>query len=274
MPTPVHIAAVQLWSIRTASPDDNRRHALDMLEKAARDKPDLVVLPEAVAMLCYPDDHPDFTYFDVAEAIPGPTSDAACRIARDFGVNVVIGLIERRESGGQNLALAIDREGSIVGRYEKIHEPEICRLEQNALVGNDVPVFDLDFGRIGIFICWDLNYPELPSLLARKGADLLVFPHLISLADCPHFTTRLRARAVDAALPLVASGMRDPHNHNGTQDGMGATVILDAEGSIIAQTLEAGPDIVSAAINLDADGPNRRLVKRAAKDVRTDIYGV
>ena len=266
------VTAIQLWSTRTAKPDDNRRHALDMLERAARDKPDLVVLPEAVAMLCYPDDHPDFTYLDVAEPIPGSTSDAACKIAREFGVNVVIGLIERRESGGQNLALVIDRDGKVVGRYEKLHEPETCRREQKALVGNDVPVFDLDFGRIGIFICWDLKYPELQSILARKGADLLVFPHLISLAGCPHFATRLRARAIDTALPLIAAGMRDPHNHNGTQDGMGATVILDAEGSIVAQTLEAGPDIVSATVDLDADGPNRSLVRRAAKDARTDLY--
>jgi hypothetical protein len=53
---------------------------------------------------------------------------------------------------------------------------------------------------------------------------------------------------------------------------MGATVILDAEGSIVAQTLEAGPDIVSATVDLDADGPNRRLVRRAASDARTDVY--
>lgn len=274
MPAHVTVTAVQLWSTRDATPDDNRRHALDMLEKAAQDKSDLVVLPEAVVMLCYPDDHPDFTYFDVAETIPGPTSDAACRIAGDFGVNVVIGLIERRESGGQNLALVIDRKGSVVGRYEKIHEPEICRREQKALVGNEIPLFDLDFGRIGIFICWDLNYPELPSILARKGADMLVFPHLISLANCPHFATRLRARAIDAALPLVAAGMRDPHNHNATQDGMGATCILDAEGSIIAQTLEASPGIVSATIDLSAYGPNRRLVERSRMDVRPELYRV
>ena len=272
MPTHVTVTAIQLWSTRTATPDDNRRHALDMLERAARAKPDLVVLPEAVAMLCYPDDHPDFTYLDVAEPIPGRTSDAACKIAKEHGVNVVIGLIERREAGGQNLALVIDRTGTVVGRYEKLHEPEICRREQKALIGNDVPVFDLDFRRIGIFICWDLNYPELPSILARKGADLLVFPHLISLAGCPHFATRLRVRAIDTGLPLVAAGMRDPHNHNGTQDGMGATVILDAEGSIVAQTLDAGPAVVSATIDLDADGPNRRLVRRAAADARPDIF--
>ncbi|MGA7304699.1 MAG: carbon-nitrogen hydrolase family protein, partial [Rhodothermales bacterium] len=146
----VTVTAVQLWSTRSSTPDQNRAHALDMLEKAASGKPDLVVMPEAVAMLCYPDDRPDFTYFDVAEPIPGQTSDAACRIAREFNVNVVIGLIELRQNGGQNLCLVIDRSGTIVGRYEKVHEPEICRLEQMALVGNEIPVFDLDFGRIGI----------------------------------------------------------------------------------------------------------------------------
>jgi len=243
-----------------------------MLEKAASGKPDLVVMPEAVAMLCYPDDRPDFTYLDVAEPIPGQTSDAACRIAREFNVNVVIGLIELRQNGGQNLCLVIDRSGTIVGRYEKVHEPEICRLEQMALVGNEIPVFDLDFGRIGIFICWDLNYPELPSILAAKGTDLLIFPHMISLSSDSNFGLRLRARAADNGLPLVAAGMRDEHNHNGTEPDLGPTCILDANGGVVSASLHPGPDVISAAIELDSDSPSRSRAKRFRKDVRPDVY--
>lgn len=228
-----------------------------MLELAAGQEPDLVVLPEAVAMLCYPDDHPDFTYFDVAESIPGRTSDKAREIAARFGVNVVIGLIERREDGGQNLALVIDRTGTVVGRYEKVHEPEVCRVEQYALVGNEVPVFDLDIGRIGIFICWDLNYPEMTSILASKGAELLLFPHLISLSGDTHYAERIRARAVDAGVPIVAAGMRDEHNHNGTQEGMGATCILDGKGRVVSQSLKAGPDIVTCNLEVPLKAANR-----------------
>lgn len=273
MPRLVTVTAVQLGSTRSSTPNENRAHALDMLEKAASGKPDLVVMPEAVAMLCYPDDHPDFTYFDVAEPVPGPTSEAASRIAARYGVNVVIGLIEKRRKGGQNLALVIDRTGATVGRYEKVHEPEICRLDQHALVGDEIPVFDLDFGRIGIFICWDLNYPEMATILSLNGAQLIVFPHLISLGDGTAFPVQLRARAVDNGLPIVAAGMRDEHNHNGTQDGMGPTCILDSEGSIIAQSLEAGPDVVSATVDIDADLPNRRRVLRSRLDLRPALFG-
>jgi len=244
-----------------------------MLEKAASGRPDLVVLPEAVAMLCYPDDHPDFTYFDVAESIPGPTSERACQIAARFGVNVVIGLIERRENGGQNLALVIDRTGAVVGRYEKIHEPEICRSEQRALVGNKIPVFNLDFGRIGIMICWDLNYPEMAALLAWKGAQLLVFPHLISLGSSSSFPTQLRARALDSGVPLVAAGMRDAHNHNQCRDGLSPTCIVSDDGSVLGKSESAGPDVVTAEIDLESTSANRRRVLRARSDIRPDLFG-
>ena len=89
----IEIAAVQLWSSTAHTPDDNRAHALVMLDRAARQRPDLVVMPEAVSMLCYPDGRPGFSYRDVAEPVPGPTTEHAARIATEHGVNVVLGLV-------------------------------------------------------------------------------------------------------------------------------------------------------------------------------------
>ncbi len=247
----INVCAVQLWSSKTHSPNDNRNHAIEVLEKAARTGGnDLIVLPEAVSMLCYPDDRPDFTYYDVAEDIPGPTSDAACSIARSFDTNVVIGLIERRTNGCQNVTVVIERSGRIVGTYDKMHEPAICMDEQAALEGNRAGIFDLDFGRIGVFVCWDLFYPEVTEELASRGCELLVFPHLMSFANERSQASLLRQRARETGLAIVAAGMRDAHNHNGSQDGIWPTVILNADGEILIQTDRAGSDLARGKVTL------------------------
>ncbi len=254
------MAAVQLWSTPERTPDENRAHALAMLEAAAEQRPDLVVLPEAVAMLCFPDGRPAFTYRDVAEPVPGPTLDAAAAIARRYSVAVTIGLIadEGPDRPCQNLVAVLDRAGHLVGTYRKLHEPHVCRADQAAGVGDTLPVFSVDMNagvvRLGVFVCWDLIAPEIPALLALQGAELLVFPHLIGLPAARNFAISLRARAVDNALPLVAAGMRDAASHSGHQDGLYPTCLLDADGQVIAQTDRPGPDIVLADVPL---GPVR-----------------
>ncbi|HYE59143.1 MAG TPA: carbon-nitrogen hydrolase family protein, partial [Rhodothermales bacterium] len=154
----------------------------------------------------------------------------------------------------QNTVVVLDRAGQIVGRYDKLHEPEVCRTQQAAGVGHHLPVFDLDFGRVGVFVCWDLLAPEIPALLALKGAELLLFSHLIGLPSARNFAVSLRARAVDNALPVVAAGMRDEGSHSGSQDGLYPTCILDAHGEVLAQTTADGPSVLIADVPL---GPVR-----------------
>lgn len=275
----IAVCAVQLWSTIRHTPVDNRLHALEMLERAAETGADLVVMPEAVSMLCYPDERPAFTYRDVAEPVPGPTTEAVAGIARRAGVNVVVGLIENRGADRpcQNVALVFDRTGALVGRYEKTHEPEVCRREQAAGVGNELPVFRLDFGTVGVFICWDLLAPEVASILTLKGAQLLCFPHLIALPTPRNFAVLLRARAIDNAVPIVAAGMRDPHNHNGSQDGVFSTCIMDATGNLLAQAEEAGPSLVMATIPLAPVSPDEAQGEEAwslrrRDEVRPALY--
>ena len=265
----IDVAAVQLWSSTRHSPEDNRSHALAMLEEAARMRPDLVVLPEAVSMLCCPDGRPDFSYRDVSESVAGPTAERASKIAATYGVNVVIGVIEDRgpDRPCQNAVLVLDRGGRLAGRYDKTHEPEVCRLEQDAGRGDELPVFDLDFGRIGVFVCWDLIAPEVASILTLKGAQLLCFPHLIALPVERNFAVSLRARAVDNAVPIVAAGMRDEHNHNGSQEGLFPTCILDAAGNVLAQSEKAEADVVTARVPLGSAWTARRPL-----ELRPDLY--
>lgn len=278
----ITVAAVQLWSDLSRSPQDNRAHALEMLDRAAQVRSDLIVLPEAVSMLCYPDGRPGFTYRDVAEPVPGPTTEAAATIARRHRVNVMLGLIADRGPGVpcQNLVVVIDREGEPAGYYEKTHEPEVVRRDQHAGTGTSFPTFDLDFGRTGAFVCWDLLAPEVASILALKGARLLCFPHLIGLPSQRNFAVSLRARAVDNAVPIVAAGMRDAHNHNGCQDGLFPTCILDADGNVLAQSTRAEADVVRAELslapvrvdNLGLDTPHVDWSAHRPRELRVDLY--
>lgn len=270
----VKVSAVQLWSDSSRTPDQNRQHAFEMAERAAQSGPDLVVLPEAVAMLCYPDGRADFSYRDVCEEVPGPSTERFGALARRYETNIVVGLIADRGSDQlcQNVVVVIDRSGTIVGQYEKLHEPKICRTNQDAGVGNSVPVFDLDFGRVGIIVCWDLISPELASLLSLKGADLICLPHMIGLPSSANFAIQIRARAIDTGLPIVVAGMRDNVTHSGSQDGVFPTCFVDADGQIVAQSEHSGADIVESEIQINGDTPNRRHVSRRSGDLRLELY--
>ncbi|NND72551.1 MAG: carbon-nitrogen hydrolase family protein [Rhodothermales bacterium] len=267
----IKAALVQLWSTPEHSADENRKHCLEMAEVAASSKPDIVLLPEAVAMLCMPDRKKDFTYRDVCEPVPGPTTEALAELARSYNTNIVCGLIQERQASCQNVAVVIDRQGSMVGMYEKLHEPEICRTEQLASTGSDIPVFDLDFGRVGIMICWDLISPEIAAIIALKGADVILFPHLIGLPIADNFSIRLRSRAIDAGLPVLASGMRDNSSHTGHQDGLYPTCAIDSTGSLIAQTEHSGADVLLVDLDLGESGTEASH-KAAARDRRPDVY--
>jgi N-carbamoylputrescine amidase len=105
-----------------------------------------------------------------------------------------------------------------------------------------------------------------------KGADLLLVPHLIGLPTVASFAVALRARAIDSGLHVVAAGMRDAHNHNGTQDGLGPTCILGPDGEVIAQTRQPSEDVILATIDLDPVTPNQRKVRETRADRRMDVY--
>lgn len=267
------VAAVQLRSDPSRTPSQNTEHALEMASEAASANVDLIVLPEAVSMLCYPDGRPDFSYRDVAEAPNGRTVQYLSRLASECEVNIVAGVIEDRgdDAPCQNVALVFDRTGRIVGRYEKIHEPEVCRLQQDAGTGSDVPVFNLDIGVIGVAICWDINYPELFSLLAYKGARIICFPHLIGLPSTSNFSVQLRARAIDTATFVVAAGMRDNGSHSSVQEGTAATCIVSPAGEVIAQAATEMAEVVIEDIDPASEGPSRLHRRRIETDLRFDV---
>ncbi len=140
------------------------------LELAAQARPDLVAFPEFCNVMGLPSQ----AWVDAAEPIPGPTSDRIAEVAARHKINVCLPIPERDGDRIYNTAAFINREGEVVGKYHK-YQPTIGEMEMGIIPGTDAPAFDLDIGRVGAAICFDLKFIEVGQLLAANRARLVVF---------------------------------------------------------------------------------------------------
>jgi predicted amidohydrolase len=155
----------------------NRAHVLQLLDLALQQAPDLVCLPETFTTVSVPVQN----IIKAAETVPGPTTKAVARRAREHGCYVICPIKNVREGTLWNSAVLIDRHGEIVGLYDKA-QPVTSSFDYTVFESGvqpgaaDVPVFDLDFGRIGIQICFDAGFPETWQRLSDKGAQVVFWP--------------------------------------------------------------------------------------------------
>ena len=158
------------------SVEGNRRHVLGLLDLALRQKPDLVCLPETFTTASVVAASPG----ELAETVPGPTSNAVAKRAREHKCYVICPIKTKRGSKLWNSALVIDRSGDILGIYDKVHpvttSSDYTVFEKGVTPGSEVPVFDLDFGRVGIQTCFDIGFPEGWEKLFQKGAKMVFWP--------------------------------------------------------------------------------------------------
>lgn len=169
------IATVCLAGRLHPSVERNREQAMGLLELALRQRPDLVCLPETFATASV-----EGTPQQLAEGVPGPTTDAVAERAKAHGCYVICTLLTRRDGRYWNSAVLIDRSGSVVGIYDKMHPvtstADYTLMEGGVAPGTAAPVFDLDFGKVGIQICFDAGFPETWQELAAQGARAVFWP--------------------------------------------------------------------------------------------------
>ena len=187
------------------------------IAQAAQRGAELVVLQELhnTPYFCQTE-NPDL--LDLAEPIPGPSTDFFGTLARQFGVVIVTSLFERRAAGlYHNTAVVIEKDGTIAGKYRKMHIPDDpAYYEKFYFTPGDLgfePI-DTSVGRLGVQVCWDQWYPEGARLMALRGADLLIYPTAIGYesSDTPEeqarqreaWTTVQRGHAVANGLPVIA----------------------------------------------------------------------
>ena len=226
-PTPrmVHVVTVNLRPHDTTSAADSLARFVDLV-RARVQHADLLVLPEGVTEIGN-----GKTYLDLAEPVPGPSTATLGALARDLHTYLVAGLVEREGLAIYNTAVLIDRSGALIGKYRKVYLPRE-EIEGGLTPGDSYPVFDTDFGRLGLLICWDIQYPDPARALALGGADILVLPIWGGNATLGH------ARAIENSVFLVSSG----YDY--------ATEIVDPEGKVVAKA-EAMPGIAVADIDLN-----------------------
>ena len=239
----------------------NLKYMADVLDRAGREQPDVVLLTEI-----FVDRGISGSPKTLAQTIPGPATAVLQEKARQYKMYVVTSLLESDGGRTYNAAVVMDREGRLVGKYRKTHLP-LAEVEDGITPGSDYPVFDTDFGRIGIMICWDAFFPETARILRLKGAEILFLP-LAGDPGARHWDVTSRARAVDNGVYLVTS----------VSHGL-ASRIVDPDGEVVAETTDG---LATATLDLaresrlwwlsvgPADGEAKSLV---IQERRPDTYG-
>ena len=189
--------------------------------------------------------------FDLAEPIPGPSTDFYGEIARQHGIVLVTSLFERRAAGlYHNTAVVFERDGSIAGKYRKMHIPDDpAYYEQFYFTPGDMGLrpIDTSVGRLGVQVCWDQWYPEGARLMALQGAELLIYPTAIGYesSDTPEeqerqreaWTTVQRGHAVANGLPVIAVNRTghepDPSGQTNGISFWGSSFIAGPQGEFL-----------------------------------------
>lgn len=201
----------------TADVEANKQNLKRNIADVAAQGAELVVLQELHNSLyfCQVESTDNF---DLAEPIPGPSTDFYGQIARQHGIVLVTSLFERRAAGlYHNTAVVFERDGSIAGKYRKMHIPDDpAYYEKFYFTPGDMGFHPIDtsVGRLGVQVCWDQWYPEGARLMALQGAELLIYPTAIGYesSDTPDeqerqreaWTTVQRGHAVANGLPVIA----------------------------------------------------------------------
>src|SRR5688572_26792379 len=166
----------------STEPKENLAKAIDRIHEAAKRGAQIVCLPELFLSPYFCKTH-DLQLFDLAEPIPGPSSEKLAAAARQAGVSVVASIYEKQMEGlYYNTAAVFDADGSLVGTYRKMHIPhDPLYFEKYYFRPGDLgfKVFGTRFGKVGTLVCWDQWFPEGARLTALKGAEVLVYPTAI-----------------------------------------------------------------------------------------------
>jgi N-carbamoylputrescine amidase len=274
--------------VQTASgldPRQNLDHTVERIREAAQRGAQIVCLQELFRSQYFCREE-DARLFDLAETIPGPSTDRLCPLASELGIVIVASLFEKRATGlYHNTAAIIDADGSLLGLYRKMHIPDDpLFFEKFYFAPGDLGFrsFDTKFGRIATLVCWDQWYPEAARLAALTGANILFYPTAIGwhpaekaefgAAQHDAWKTMQRAHAIANGIYVAAVnrvGFEGPQERG--LEFWGASFVSDPFGRVLA---EASHDREETLI-VDCDPAQMEEVRRNwpfLRDRRIDAY--
>jgi predicted amidohydrolase len=224
-PRIVRLATIHHRPRGTKSSQEGLDQFAELVAKAGAQKADIVCLPEAITLV-----GTDLDYVSASEPVPGPTTRFLGNLARKYNLYIVAGILERKGEAVYNTAVLIDRSGKLAGTYHKVSLPRE-EIDGGITPGDALPVFDTDFGRIGMMICWDVTYPEQARMLAKQGAEVILMP--IAGGNL----VLARARAIENQVYLVSS----------TYDMISA--VFDQAGDVMKEATDSNP-VVAVDVDL------------------------
>ena len=268
-----------------ADPAANIDAAIARIREGAARGAEIVCLPELfrTPYFCQREDP---ALFDLAEPIPGPTTDVLARIARELRIVIVASLFERRAAGVyHNTAVVLDADGAVRGRYRKMHIPDDpLYYEKFYFTPGDLgfAAFDTAVGKVGTLVCWDQWYPEAARLTALAGADVLFYPTAIGWhpsEKAEHGEAQVTAWQIMQRAHAIANGVYvaavNRVGHEGPADGglefWGASFVCDPFGVVLAEASRTD----EAVLVVECDRAHQEEVRRNwpfLRDRRIDAY--
>ena len=270
---------------------DNRQHNLEQIAKgieaAAKQGAQLILLQELHNSLYFCQTE-DTRQFDLAETIPGPSTERLAQLAKTHQVVIVASLFEKRAAGlYHNTAVVLDSDGSLAGRYRKMHIPDDPGFyEKFYFTPGDLGFTPIQtsLGKLGVLVCWDQWFPEAARLMALAGAELLLYPTAIGWdpndeqaeqqRQLQAWITVQRAHAVANGIPVLVcnrTGYEAAPDDSGGIQFWGNSFVAGPQGEILAQASADRPETLLVKLDRQRSEAVRRIWPYL-RDRRIDAY--
>lgn len=224
---PVRLAAVHFVPRGGKTPMDNCKMYEPHIADAAKQKAELVVLGETITYVGL-----GKSFVDVAEPIPGPSTEHFCALAKKYNIHIVVGLVERDGHLIYNVAVLIGPDGRIIGKYRKVCLPR-GEVDAGLAPGKDYPVFETKLGKVGMMVCYDGFFPEPARELTKRGAEVICWP----VWGCNPMLAS--ARACENHVHLVSSTYTD------IKSNWTLTAVYDHDGKAMVKGEKWGSVVVA-----------------------------
>lgn len=254
--------------------EKNIENAVRLIEKVSSEGSDIAVLPE---MFCCPYNSSLFRFYGENEG--GVAYTAMSKAAEDYGIYVVAGTIpELEDDKVYNTSYVFDRNGNQIAKHRKMHLFDIdieggqyFKESDTLTSGGDVTLFDTEFCKIGLAICYDIRFPELSRLMAAEGAEVIIYPGAFNMTTGPaHWELSFRARALDNQVYTI--GVAPARDLEATYHSYGNSIVASPWGNVLSRMDEKEGYIIQE-IDLDYVKKIRNELP-LLRHIRKDIYAL
>lgn len=267
----IKIAAIQMSTV--ADKMENVRTVKTYLEKIKDENPDFVILPE---MFCCPYQTENFPIY--AEKEGGPVWQQLSGYAKQYGIYLIGGSMPEKDAEGNvyNTSYIFDREGKQIGKHRKVHLFDIdvkggqtFKESDTLTAGDSNTVFDTEFGKIGVMLCFDIRFPELSRMMVNDGAKVIFVPAAFNMTTGPaHWELSFRTRALDNQIYMV--GCAPARDVSAGYISWGHSIVTDPWGRVTGM-LDENEGILLAELDMDYEEQVREELP-LLKSRRKDIY--